>query len=253
MYISLQIDQRTDRPLRSLLSKSINTRNICLLSGVCVKTAHAPFFVLTKIQIECMLYNKDYEREIIMPPKAKITKEMIVDTAFEIVQKEGVDKVTARSISEQLKCSTQPVLYYFSTVEDIKKMVYIKADEYHANYILNTEIDYGNPMLAIGMNYIKFAIEERNLFRFLFQSNELSGVGMLDWLESEELLPMLAVLQKELGMSMEDTKEVFSMLFIFVHGYASLYANNTMIYDEPNIMKALEKIFYGAVCATKGE
>lgn len=61
------------------------------------------------------------EREIIMPPKAKITKEMIVDAAFEIVRTEGIDKVTARSISEQLKCSTQPVLYYFPTVEDIKK------------------------------------------------------------------------------------------------------------------------------------
>ena len=186
-----------------------------------------------------------------MPPKAKITKEMIVDTAFSIVQKEGVDKVTARSISEQLKCSTQPVLYYFATIEAIKKEVYAKADEYHANYIMNMENDYGNPMLTIGMNYIKFAIEERNLFRFLFQSNELSGVGMLDLLEAEELLPMLTVLQKELDMSMEDTKEVFSTLFIFAHGYASLYANNTMIYNELNVMKALEKIFYGAIYATK--
>ena len=121
-----------------------------------------------------------------MPPKAKITKEIIVDTAFEIVRKEGVDKITARRISEQLKCSTQPVLYYFSTVEDIKKAVYAKANEYHTAYIMGTEMDYANPMLAIGMNYIKFAIDERNLFRFLFQSNEFSGIGMLDLLESEE-------------------------------------------------------------------
>lgn len=54
-------------------------------------------------------------------------------------------------------------------------------------------------------------------------------------------------------MSMEDTKGVFSTLFIFVHGYASLYANNTMVYDEPNIMKALERIFDGAVYTAKGE
>lgn len=188
-----------------------------------------------------------------MPPKAKITKEMIIDAAFEIVRKEGAHKVTARSISEQLKCSTQPVLYYFSTVEEIKKMVYVKADEYHANYIMNQEMDCENPMLAIGMNYIRFAIEERNLFRFLFQSNELSGVGMLELLESEDLLPMLTVLQSELDMSMEDTKEIFSTLFIFVHGYASLYANNTMLYDETTIMKALEKIFDGAVCTVKGD
>ena len=188
-----------------------------------------------------------------MPPKPKITKEMIVDTAFDIVQKEGAGKVTARSISDQLNCSTQPVLYYFSTVEDIKKAVYKKADEYHSAYIMGTEVAYENPMLAIGMNYIKFAIEERNLFRFLFQSNEFSGESMLDMLESEELLPMLTVLQNELDMSMEDTKEIFCTLFIFVHGYASLYANNAMIYNESNVMESLEKIFYGAVCAAKGE
>lgn len=186
-----------------------------------------------------------------MPPKAKITKEMIVEAAFNIVQKEGVEKVTARSISEQLNCSTQPVLYYFSTVEDIKKLVYKKVDEYHTDYIMDTDTDYENPLLAIGMNYIRFAIKESNLFRFLFQSNEFSGVGMLDLLETEELLPILAVLKNELDMSMEDTKDVFSTLFIFAHGYASLYANNTMIYNELNVMKALEKIFYGAIYATK--
>ena len=188
-----------------------------------------------------------------MPPKPKITKEMIVDTAFNIVQKEGADKVTARSISEQLNCSTQPVLYYFSTVEDIKKAIYKKADEYHSAYIMDTEIACENPMLAIGMNYIKFAIDERNLFRFLFQSNEFSGIDMLDLLESEELLPILTVLQSELDMSMEDTKGVFSTLFIFAHGYASLYANNTMVYDERNVMKALENIFFGAIGVVKGD
>lgn len=188
-----------------------------------------------------------------MAPKAKISKEMIINTAFNIVRKEGVDKVTARSISKQLNCSTQPVLYYFSTVEDIKRIVYKKADQFHSDYIMNTKADCKNPMLAIGMNYITFAIEERNLFHFLFQSNEFSGVSMLNLLETEELLPLLTVLQKELDMSVEDTREVFSTLFIFVHGYASLYANNTMIYDELNVKRALEKIFYGAIFAMKGE
>lgn len=188
-----------------------------------------------------------------MAPRAKITKEMIINAAFNIVREDGVDKVTARSISKQLNCSTQPVLYYFSTVEDIKRMVYKKANAYHSDYIMNTKTDYKNLMLAIGMNYIRFAIEERNLFRFLFQTNEFSGVSMVNLLETEELLPLLNVLQHELDMPMEDAKEVFGTLFIFVHGYASLYANNTMIYDELKVMKALKKIFYGAVFAVKGE
>lgn len=178
---------------------------------------------------------------------------MIINAAFDIIQRDGVDKVTARSISEQLNCSTQPVLYYFATIEDIKKDVYEKADEYHSNYIMNMENDYGNPMLAIGMNYINFAIKEKNLFRFLFQSNEFSGASMLDLLNSGELLPLLTVLQQELDVSVEEAKEIFSTLFIFVHGYASLYANNTMIYDETEVISALEKIFYGAICVAKGE
>ena len=188
-----------------------------------------------------------------MPPKAKITKEMIVDVAFGIIQREGVDKVTARSISQQLNCSTQPVLYHFATVEDIKKAVYKKADAYHSDYLMNMENDYGDPMLTMGMNYINFARKERNIFQFLFQSNEFSGASILDLLEMEEILPLLTVLQQELELSLEEVKEVFSTLFIFVHGYASLYANNTMIYEEANVISAVEKVFEGAICVLKGD
>ena len=188
-----------------------------------------------------------------MPPKAKITKEMIVDVAFGIIQREGVDKVTARSISQQLNCSTQPVLYHFATVEDIKKAVYKKADAYHSDYLMNMENDYGDPMLTMGMNYINFARKERNIFQFLFQSNEFSGASILELLEMEEILPLLTVLQQELELSLEEVKEVFSTLFIFVHGYASLYANNTMIYEEANVISAVEKVFEGAICVLKGD
>ena len=188
-----------------------------------------------------------------MPPKAKITKEMIVDVAFGIIQREGVDKVTARSISQQLNCSTQPVLYHFATVEDIKKAVYKKADAYHSDYIMNMENDYGDPMLTMGMNYINFARKERNIFQFLFQSNEFSGASILELLEMEEILPRLTMLQHELELELDEVKEVFSTLFIFVHGYASLYANNTMIYEEANVISAIEKVFEGAICVLKGD
>lgn len=200
-----------------------------------------------------MLYNKDYKKELNMPPTPKITKEMIVDAAFLIVQRDGINKVTARTISEQLNCSTQPVLYYFSTVEDIKKAVYEKADTYHTDYIMNLENDYGNALLTIGMNYIKFAIEERNLFRFIFQSNEFSGASLLDLLDAEELSPLFMVLQQQLEVSLDLAKEIFSTLFIFVHGYASLFANNQMLYDEEQLINALTKVFYGAVSTAKGE
>jgi len=188
-----------------------------------------------------------------MPPKAKITREMIIDTVFAIAREEGIEKVTARSISERLKCSTQPILYYFSSIDEIKQVLYEKANEYHSEYIMRMDEDSEDPMQEIGVNYIRFAIEERNLFRFLFQSNVFSGAGILDLLESEELMPLFNVLQQELEVSAEEAKEIFSTLFIFVHGYASLYANNSMVYEEASVREALDKVFYGAVCAAKGD
>lgn len=186
-----------------------------------------------------------------MPPKAKITKEMIIEEAFQIARTEGANRITARRISESLKCSTQPVLYYFATVEEIKAAVYQRADDYHTCWLMNMEHDYGNPMLNIGMNYIHFAVEERNLFHLLFQSNEFSGAGLIDLVQSDALEPILQVLQREAGVTTDEAKEIFTTLFIFVHGYASMFANNEMTYDKKLLAASLTKVFRGAIYAIK--
>lgn len=186
-----------------------------------------------------------------MPPKARISKEMIIEEAFQIARTQGIDRITARSISEQLKCSTQPVLYYFETVEEIKAAVYQRADEYHTDWLMNMECDHGNPMLNIGMNYIRFAVKERNLFHLLFQSNEFSGVSLPDLIRSEGLEPVLQVLRQEAGVTADEAREIFTALFVFVHGYASMYANNEMAYDEKLLATSLTKIYQGAVYTVK--
>lgn len=186
-----------------------------------------------------------------MPPKAKISKEMIIEEAFQIARAEGMDKITARRISEGLRCSTQPVLYHFATVDEIKAAVYQRVDQYHTDWLMHSEQSCGNSMLDIGINYIRFAVKERNLFHFLFQSNEFTGISLIDLIQSEELIPILQVLQQETGLSMTETKDVFTTLFVFVHGYASMFANNEMVYDEKLLKASLIKVFHGAVYAAK--
>ena len=44
-----------------------------------------------------------------MPPKPKITKDMILNTVLEITRKRGFEAVNARSIAEKLQCSTRPI------------------------------------------------------------------------------------------------------------------------------------------------
>ena len=66
-----------------------------------------------------------------MPPKAKITKEMVIDAAFEVARETGAENINARTVSKKLNCSTQPVMYHFATIEELKKAAYKKADWYH--------------------------------------------------------------------------------------------------------------------------
>lgn len=186
-----------------------------------------------------------------MPPKVKITREMIQDAAFELARKDGAEVVNARSISKLLGCSTQPVLYHFKSMEEIRKAVYMKADQFHSEYIMAVAGE--EPMMEIGLNYIRFANREKNLFRLLFQSGEFSGANLSVLMDEPELAPILKVLGRETGLSENQAKKAFRSLFLFAHGYASMLANNDMEYDEEVIKGDMCTIFEGAIYALKGE
>lgn len=184
-----------------------------------------------------------------MPPKAKITKEMLVDAAFDVVREAGAEAVNARTVAKKLNCSTQPVMYHFPTMEALRRAVYAKADAFHTDYLMN--FSGGNPMLELGRNYIRFGAEEKHLFRFLFQSNGLSGGELSRMTGAEEARPMIDLFSREAGLGTEEARAVFRVLFLTVHGYASMLANNEMGYDEAAVSADLELIFRGAVSGAK--
>lgn len=186
-----------------------------------------------------------------MPAKVKVTKEMIIDAAFEVTRAEGAENVNARTVSQKLGCSTQPVMYHFATIEDMKRAVYAKLDWYHTEYLMNIQKTQKGVMLGIGLNYIRFAVEEPNLFRFLFQSGFAVENNLLEMIDSEELVPVISAMQEATGMSIEQTKDVFLTISLFAHGYASIIANNSLEYDENLIKIHLERAYKGAILAAQ--
>lgn len=151
-----------------------------------------------------------------MPPTAKITRDMILDAAFEIARNDGAENINARTVSKKLNCSTQPVMYHFKTIEALKKAVYVKADAYHSTFIMKI---HDNPMMDIGLNYIRFAVTEKNLFRFLFQSNEFIDKNISELIDAEELQPVIAILNQAAEVSTEQAKTIFRSLFLFARIY----------------------------------
>ena len=60
-------------------------------------------------------------------PKQRITKEMVVDAAFEIARKDGIEKATVKTIAEKLGCSVQPIYSYCKNMDGLKNDVAEKA------------------------------------------------------------------------------------------------------------------------------
>lgn len=144
-------------------------------------------------------------------------------------------------------------MYHFATIEELKRTVYAKADQYHSDYLMRIKKPQKGAALGIGMNYIRFAIEEPHLFRFLFQSDYFNGSTLLELIDAEELTPVLSAMQGVLGIGMEQTKQVFLTVFLFAHGYASIIANNSLKYDEETINSQLQQAYRGAILAAQEE
>ncbi len=187
-----------------------------------------------------------------MPPKTRITAEMIVDAAVEVVRQSGFESINARAVSGKLHCSTQPVMYHFLTIDSLKRAVYKRVDQLHTGYLMNTPPGQ-DPILGIGLNYIRFAVEEPQLFRFLFQSGYAEENNLLEMVDSEELVPVLEAMREGAGLSLQKTKNVFITVALFAHGYASIIANDHLEFDEKLIAEHLERTWNGAVLAARQE
>ncbi len=177
-----------------------------------------------------------------MPPKVKITKEMVLDAAFEIARRKGIENVSARTVSKELDCSTQPIMYNYPTVESLRKAVCRKADEFHMQYIMDIKNRFELPVLEIAVSYVRFAAEETQLFKCLFQSGRFSVQTVRDLIDDEAIKPVLESLAASLKSDVQYAKEYFFARYLMVHGFASLVASRSIEYNEEYVLELLRGV-----------
>ncbi len=188
-----------------------------------------------------------------MPPKARITRDMVLSAAFDLIRHEGQEALNARAVAKRLGCSTQPVLYTFATMEELKDAVYERADAFHTSYILPKAEEGPDALLALGLNYVRFGQEEKHLFRFLFESNRFGGMDLPALLQGPGVGELVRILAEGLNCEAAAAEKLFWAFFAVAHGMASLLANNAMAYDEAQCAGMLETVFYGALASMKGD
>lgn len=169
-----------------------------------------------------------------MPPKVKFTSNEIIEAAVKITRTKGIAAVTAREVGATLGVSSRPLFTYFDTVEELKREVYLYAKNLYKEYVengLKAEI----PFLGVGQQYLRFAKEEPNLYKYLFLTPP-DGVrgGVMEGLKLSQDLARES-LMRIYNMDADTADKYFRDLWLVAYGFTTMIAIGECPYTDEQI------------------
>ena len=178
-----------------------------------------------------------------MPPKVKTTREAIVSTAVEMVRQQGAQAVNARAVAAVLGCSTQPIFSNFATMEELRLATLQQIDQIYQDYI-RREVQSGiyPAYKASGIAYIRFAKEEKELFRMLFMRDRSQDPIPNEWDMGKEIEQ---IVHSSTGLE-GSTMQLFHLeMWAYVHGIAVMFATGFLDLEWDLVSKMLSDAYMG--------
>ena len=177
-----------------------------------------------------------------MPPKVKITKEDIIKTAVGLVRKNGEGAVNARAIAAELNCSTQPVFSNFATMDELQETTLSAAYDIYLHFLKNEAESGKYPQYkSFGMAYIRFAEEEKELFKFLFMRDRRGK----DISPSPDFTESVEMIMKANSVTKEKAELMHLEMWSCVHGIGTMLATSFLSLDSELISDMLTDIYQG--------
>ncbi len=174
-----------------------------------------------------------------MPPKPKYKKEEILLAALSLVRKQGAERLTARDLAEQLGTSARPIFTAFQNMEELRDAVIQEAwSSYLAYREREVAVQKYPPFKAMGMAYIRFAAEEKNLFKLLFMRDR--GGEAYDRTEAD-----IAAASSAAGLSSEKASLFHLEIWGAVHGFAVMLSTGYYELDMEMVSAMLTDLFVG--------
>ena len=177
-----------------------------------------------------------------MPPKVKITKDNVIKTALHLLRTQGETAINARTIANALNCSTQPIFSNFPTMEELKNEIKVSAYNLYLDY-LQSEATGGvfAPYKAYGMAYIRFAKEEKELFKLLFMCDRKGE----ETTPTKDFISSVEMIMKNLGLSKKQAELFHFEMWTCVHGIATMFATSFCFYSWEDISNVLSDVYQG--------
>ena len=178
-----------------------------------------------------------------MPRDFLFTKDEIVKAALDLTREKGFAAVSTRALGEKLGTSSRPVFSHFCNMAEVQQAIVKAANELYQSYRKEVTAS-GNytPYKASGMAYVRFAKEEKELFKLLFMRDR-SQESVKD--SPEEMDALIGLICKQVNVDREDAKLFYLEMWAFTHGIAAMIATNYLDWDEAFVSRALTDCYEG--------
>lgn len=187
-----------------------------------------------------------------MPPKAKYTKEEILEAAFQMAKENGIESVVARELGKKLGTSSSPIFTAFKNMEELQFEIRNRAMQEFESYVKDA-LNFSPAFKHVGVRMIQFVMQEPKLFQILYmQEHEESERfdGLVNEL-GDTVDVCLEVMQQEYALTRAEAEVIFRQVWMHTFAICVLVANKVCSFKPEEISEMLSLEFQGALMLIK--
>lgn len=188
-----------------------------------------------------------------MPPKQKITKDMLLEHAFQIADEQGIMAVTSRSVAKSVGCSIQPVFSQFPTMEELRQATF----DYACNLFVNEVLAFEHQpdfFSQVTRWVLDLARNRPNLFRLLYLSDGFKGDSFLEVMMGFESNKKMVSTMTELYRLDENTcKGILLRSCLFLIGISTMICVNSIDFSNEQVAEMMKQTVSDMVNGAKGQ
>ena len=187
-----------------------------------------------------------------MPPKAKFTREEIIEVALSLAADKGIRALTARELGAALGVSTRPIFTAFENMEEVlsevRKAALAKFEEYTRKAQEFTPV-----YKELGLQMVRFAAEQPKLYRLLFMTEKPEAKGFDDVFVNLGDMATLCVevIQHDYELDYENARLLFQHNWIHTYAVGALIATGVCCFTEKEIQDMLSREFVAMLMLIK--
>lgn len=190
-----------------------------------------------------------------MPRKTQISKDVILESAFKMLIREGYASINITSLAKEIGCSTQPLAWHFGNMETLRTELL----EYCLGFLKDRfTLDGENVsgiLEGIAFRYVELAVDYPNLYKYLYMS-EQDGVKMASiaqGLRAENQDKVIQMLKEEYGIFEEVAEKYLLNMQLYVHGISSFVVTKIVFPSKEVIMQMIHDASEAFLKQLKGE